>query len=307
MRIDSPTTPAMPMIAAPGGSSGVSGVILGAASSIALAVLVTALPVVFHLAGQVVGIATCVTLALIVANVTPSAVPITLIFSYLCQNLFVAMVSTQINTLEELNALRAYNFILTVTMWMALAGGFWLARSSFDRRFRLVMDVTTLVLVIIGIYFLIGVVSNPSSAATYLRNISAPFLLFQIFALVAYRHRVSLMAAFVLIAIFALIYGYLEMLAHDQLFGLVNGDNYIKWRIKQDYEAGLWLRDLHETGRVMRSYLDALTVDFLNAPWFRHLGVQFYRLLGPNFHPSALPMRWRSSASSCWCWDNGGT
>jgi hypothetical protein len=274
----------MPMIAAPGGSSGLSGVVLGAAGSVALAVLVTALPVVFHLAGQVVGIATCVTLALIVANVTPSAVPITLIFSYLCQNLFVAMVSTQINTLEELNALRAYNFILTVTMWMALAGGFWLARSSFDRRFRLVMDVTTLVLVIIGIYFLIGVVSNPSSAATYLRNISAPFLLFQIFALVAYRHRVSLMAAFVLIAIFALIYGYLEMLAHDQLFGLVNGDNYIKWRIKQDYEAGLWLRDLHETGRVMRSYLDALTVDFLNAPWFRHLGVQFYRLLGPNFH-----------------------
>ena len=146
------------------------------------------------------------------------------------------------------------------------------------------MDVTTLVLVVIGIYFLIGVASNPSSAAAYLRNISAPFLLFQIFALVAYRHRVSLMAAFVVIAVFALIYGYLEMFAHDQLFGLVNGDNYIKWRIKQDYEAGLWLRDLHETGRVMRSYLDALTVDFLNAPWFRDLGVQFYRLVGPNFH-----------------------
>jgi hypothetical protein len=281
MRIEGPTTRALPMTAA---SVAFPGIALGAAGSIALAVLVTALPVVFHLAGQVVGIATCVALALIVANIAPAAVPITLIFSYLCQNIFVAMVSTQINTLDQLNSLRAYNFILTVTMWMALAGGFWLTRSSFDRRFRLVMDVTTFVLVVIGIYFLIGVVSNPSSAATYLRNISAPFLLFQIFALVAYRHRVSLMTAFVVIAVFALIYGYLEMLAHDQLFALVNGDNYVKWRIKQDYEAGLWLRDLHETGRVMRSYLDALTVDFLNAPWFRDLDMQFYRLLGPNFH-----------------------
>jgi hypothetical protein len=88
----------------------------------------------------------------------------------------------------------------------------------------------------------------------------------------------------VVLAVFALIYGYMEMFEHDRLFGLVNGDNYIRWRIKQDYESGVWLRDLHETGRVMRSYLDALTVDFLNAPWFRYLDLRFYRLLGPNFH-----------------------
>ena len=127
--------------------------------------------------------------------------------------------------------------------------------------------------------------ANPASAATYLRNISAPFLLFQIFALVAYRHRVSLMAAFLVLAVFALAYGYLEMLAHEELFKMINGDNFIKLRIKQDYDSGLWLRDMHETGRVMRSYLDTLTVDFLNSPLSRDFGLKFYRLLGPNFHP----------------------
>ncbi|HKF94183.1 MAG TPA: hypothetical protein VKB96_06200, partial [Gammaproteobacteria bacterium] len=192
--------------------------------------------------------------------------------------------STQIGTIEELNSLRAYNFVLTVTMWAAFVAPFWLNRASYDRGFRLAMDVTTFVLIVIGIYFLVGVISDPSSAAAYLRNIVAPFLLFQIFALVAYRHRVSMMAAFVLLAIVALIYGHLELFAHVQLLSLVNGDTYIKWRIKQDYDSGLWLRDMQETGRVMRSYLDTLLVDFLNTPFFQSLGLRVYRVVGPNFH-----------------------
>ncbi len=281
MRIENPATRAL-ATAAPTGASTLS---LGAVGSLALAALATALPLVFHLAGQTIGVATCVVLALMVASAAPAAVPITLIFAYLCQNLFVAMLSTQITSIDQLNFLRAYNFIMTVVMWATLAAGFWLARGSFDWRFRRLMDATTFVLVVIGIYFLIGVMANPASAATYLRNISAPFLLFQIFALVAYRHRVSLMAAFLVLAVFALAYGYLEMLAHEELFKMINGDNYIKLRIKQDYDSGLWLRDMHETGRVMRSYLDTLTVDFLNSPWSRDLGLKFYRLLGPNFHP----------------------
>src|SRR5215218_1477172 len=233
MRTDNPAARAISPPAAAAGYSGVAVLAGSAVGPIALAILVTALPIVFHLAGQIVGIATCVALALIVANIAPAAVPITLVCAYLFQNLFVAMVSTQIGTIEELNSLRAYNFVLTVTMWAAFVAPFWLNRASYDRRFRLAMDVTTFVLIVIGIYFLVGVISDPSSAAAYLRNIAAPFLLFQIFALVAYRHRISMTAAFVLLAIVALIYGHLELFAHEQLLSLVNGDTYIKWRIKQ--------------------------------------------------------------------------
>src|SRR3954463_6069371 len=106
MRIESPATRALP-IAAPAGASSLD---LGAVGSLALAVLATVLPVVFHLAGQTIGVATCAVLALVVASAAPAAVPITLIFAYLCQNLFVAMLSTQITSIDELNFLRGYNF-----------------------------------------------------------------------------------------------------------------------------------------------------------------------------------------------------
>ena len=88
--------------------------------------------------------------------------------------------------------------------------------------------------------------------------------------------------ALVAIASFALLYGYFEFLAHDSLMYVVNGDTYLYWRTRD--EASKWLTELHETGRVMRSYLDGLEIDFLNTPLFRDLGLSTYRIFGPNFH-----------------------
>jgi hypothetical protein len=145
--------------------------------------------------------------------------------------------------------------------------------------------VTTVVLVFIGLYFVVGLFVDPSGAIVYLRNITVPFLLFQIFAIVAYRNRVSLTTALILMAIAILVFGYIELLADEKLFRLVNGDIYLKWRMKQEYESGAWLRELQETGRVYRSYLDAMDIDFLNTPLLNELGLRVHRLVGPNFHP----------------------
>ena len=256
----------------------------GPIATIALAAAITGVPVVLHLAGAAVAIATCVVLALLVATFAAPAVPIVLIFSYLFQNLFVALVSPAISDMDQFNAIRAYNFILTAVIWIVVAWTFWTARASFDRRFRALMDVTTVALVSIGIYFVVGLTANPSGAIIYLRNIVAPFLLLQIFAVVAYRHRISMSCSLVAIASLALLYGYLELLAHDDFLRLVNGDSYLNWRVKESYEAGVWLKELQETGRVMRSYLDALLIDFLNTPLFGDLGLSVYRIVGPNFH-----------------------
>ncbi len=256
----------------------------GPLATIALAAAVTGVPVALHLAGAAAGIATCVVLALLVATFAAPAVPIALIFSYLFQNLFVALVSPAIGDIDQFNAIRAYNFILTAVTWIVVAWTFWTARASFDRRFRALMDVTTVALVAIGIYFVVGLAANPSGAIIYLRNIVAPFLLLQIFAVVAYRHRISMSSAFIAIASVTLLYGYLELFTHDSLLRLVNGDTYINWRTKESYDAGVWLKELHETGRVMRSYLDTLEIDFLNTPLFRGLGLSIYRIIGPNFH-----------------------
>ena len=253
-------------------------------ATIALAVIATGLPVVTHLAGQAFGIATCFALALLIANFAAPAVPIVLIFSYLFQNFFVALVSPQIGDINEFNAARGYNFILTAAVWIVVAGSYWLGRASVDARLRSVINVTTVALIFVGLYFGIGLLRDPGGAIVYLRNIAAPLLLFQIVVLVAYRYRVSVTSALVLIATAALVFGYFELLAQDKLFPLINADAYLKWRIMQEYESGAWLKEMQETGRVYRSYLDALVIDFLNTPFLSDLGLRLHRLVGPNFH-----------------------
>jgi hypothetical protein len=252
--------------------------------TVVLGMVVTAMPVVFHLAGQPIAIALCVLLSAILACVATASVPIALIISYLFQNLFVALVSPQITSIEQLNSIRAYNFVMTATVWLVLTASYWLERRTIERRMCLTIDVTTAALVLIGAYFVLGVVSNPENAATYLRNIAAPFLLFQIFALVAYRHPVPFIKPLAILAAVAVAYGFFELLAQKELFRLVNGDVYINWRVRQEFDSGVWLRDLQETGRVMRGYLDTLVIDFLNTPLLRDSGIQLYRLVGPNFH-----------------------
>jgi hypothetical protein len=251
---------------------------------IVLAIIVTAIPITIHLASQTMAITICALLAFMITNFATTSLPIILIFSYLFQNLFVALVSPHITGIEQLNSIRAYNFIITIVTWMALATGYWLERGAFDRRMRLLMDVTTGALGLTAIYFVIGAASSPGNAVVYLRNIATPLLLLQIFALAAYRCRISLLKPFTIIAILACAYGYVEMFAQQDLLRLVNGDVYMNWRIRQDYEAGVWLRELLETGRVMRRYFDALAIDFLNTPLLSDMGLRLYRLVGPNFH-----------------------
>jgi hypothetical protein len=256
----------------------------GGIGTFTIAFGITAIPIVLHLTGQAMGIAACVGVAVLVSVFAAPALPIALIFSYLCQNFVVALISPAIDSLEQFNAIRAYNFVFTVVAWATVTAPYWLTRSNYDRRFRFLIDLTTAGLLVVGAYFVIGLMANPSGAVAYMRNIATPLLLFQIFAFVAYRHRLSMTGPLLAIALFALAYGYLELFAHDALFRAMNGDVYVSWRIKQDYEAGIWVKDMHETGRVWRSYLDTLLVDFLNTPLLQHLELRFYRLLGPNFH-----------------------
>ena len=256
---------------------------LGALGVVLLGALVTAVPVVFHLAGQPIAITLCVLLSIILTGVAAPAVPVALIFAWLFQNLFVALVSPQFTSIDQLNAIRAYNFVMTATVWLVLTVGYWLERNRLDRRMRLMIDVTTGVMVLVGVYFLLGVGANPASAVTYLRNIAAPFLLFQIFALVACRYPVPFIKPLTIIAAIATAYGLFEIVAQKEVLRLFNGDVYINWRVRQEYEGGAWLRELQATGRVMRSYLDTLEIDFLNTALL-DLDIKLYRLVGPNFH-----------------------
>jgi hypothetical protein len=284
MPISAPATAFGTRAASPRAAWDFNHIFLTTFGPVALAAVVTALPVFFHLASQAAAIGLCVALALIVAAFLPTTIPTVVLFSYLFQNLFVAWVSPEIQSVAQLDTIRAYGFLLTVVIWFVLAAHYWLDRASFDRRIRFLMTVTTGAMVLIGLYFLLGLAIRAPGAVVYLRNIASPILLLQIFALVAYRHRLAMIGPLTVLAVLTLAYGYLELFSHDALLSLVHGDTYMMWRIKQDYDAGVWVRAMHETGFVMRSYRDALAIDFLNTPLLAGLDIKVYRLLGPNFH-----------------------
>lgn len=278
------TAPSRPFAGVrPAISSGGSGT-PGTAHTLVLALIATAVPVLLHFAAPALAIGACVLLGLLIANFAAPATIVVLIFAYLFQNLIVALVSPAIESMEQFNQIRAYNFILTAAIWFSLAFSYWTSRVDFSRRFQVIIDGTTAALCLIGVYFILGAVSNPTAAMVYVRNIAAPLMLFQIFAIVAYRNRLSMSGAMLVVACIAVAYGYLEVLAHDTLLSLVNGDEYLNWRTKQERDAGVWVKELQETGRVIRSYLDLLLIDLLNTPFLSELGLKFYRILGPNFH-----------------------
>jgi hypothetical protein len=259
--------------------------VLFATAAIALAAVVTGLPILGHLSGQPVGMAICFVLVMLVAVFAAPMLPVVLVFSYLFQNLFVALVSPEILDLNEFKAIRGYNFLLTATAWMVVIFRYWIDRASFDRRFRALMNVSFLGLGLVGLYFAIGLASSPTNAAIYLRNIATPLMLFGIFAVVAARFRLTIQTAFAAMAYAVVAYGYAELFFHEPLLRLVNGDVYLQLLNKQSHDAGVWVKEMLETGRVFRSDLDALEVELLNTPLLGDHGIRVFRLLGPNFHP----------------------
>lgn len=259
--------------------------IAGTVGALALAVVATALPLIGHLAGQPFGIFLCCALAAIVASYATATIPIVLLFAYVFQNFFVSVLTPEIGSLDQFNSIRSYNFILTAVIWLVVVGRYWLERDTVGEPLRSIMNMMIIALIGIGFYFCFGFLSNPMGATIYLRNITTPIFLFQVFAVVAYRNRISISGALVVIAVVALLCGYLELLENEKWFRLIHGDGYFKWATLRDFEAGTWLKELKETGRVYRGYLDTTEVDFLNTPLLGDLGLRFHRLVGPNFHP----------------------
>lgn len=251
--------------------------------TLTLAVLVTGLPILAHLASPAIGMAMCLVLGVLVATFAAPMLPPILVFSYLFQNLFVSLASPHIGDLSDFNTIRGYNFVLTAIAWLAIIGHYWTCRASFDRGFRVVMNVSFWALGLAALYFIIGLQSDPMSAVIYLRNIVVPFMLFNIFAVVSVRFRLTIYATFVVMAYALVAYTYAELFFQESLLRLVNGDVYLHHSYQQWHDSGVWVKQMQATGRVFRTDLDALETGFLNTPFLADLGIKFTRLQGPNF------------------------
>lgn len=263
---------------------------------LALALAVTGMPIVAHLLGQPVGILFSVALAAFTANYAMAAVPTTLLCGFLFQNLFVSLVSPYLAGPDEFATARGYNFISTLVMWAILSAAYWTrgqggrqrgrqgGRNDGGPAVRRLMLATSAVLGLIALYFVLGLANDPKAASIYLRNISIPFLVFQAALIAALRVPGSLTRAFPAVSAMLLAYGYAELLVRPLLADVINADTYLNFSMRQLIESPSWLKELRETGRVIRGIEDMLTFDLFNSPLLADLKIRLFRLQGPNFH-----------------------
>jgi hypothetical protein len=249
-----------------------------------LTMVAAGFPVVAHLLWQPAGIAACAFVAILIGNFLPAAVPAVLVGAYVLQNFCVALVTPWIHELDTFNAIRGYNFVLTATTWLVVTVSFWTTPTSKHPALRGLVIRSMVPLALIGLYFAIGMMSDARSAVIYLRNIGTPLLLFQVCLISASRAGPGTIALMAPVGVFALLYGYAELVGRSTLYTLVNAWSYIDLNMTQERNAGTWLRELQETGRVIRGVEDRFKVDILNTSLLSDLNIQVYRLLGPNFH-----------------------
>ncbi|MDF3062792.1 MAG: hypothetical protein K0S06_2901 [Microvirga sp.] len=250
---------------------------------VALALFATALPVGAHLAGHLFGLGLCLMLAVLVANFAAPAIPTVLVAAYLFQNLFVSLITPWVADLADFDSARAYNFLLTVTVWFVVMAHYVQSRASFDPAVRRLVNIASGVLLLVLAYFALGAVSAPKQAAVYLRNIATPFLLLQLCIVVAARFGRGVARPLAALGWLLLLYGHVELFLREGLFDLINANDYLEMRLRQVNDTGQWVKLMQETGLVTRDVHDTQKITLLNTPLLG-TSIELYRLLGPNFH-----------------------
>ncbi len=89
--------------------------------------------------------------------------------------------------------------------------------------------------------------------------------------------------ALAFIAIAAVLYGLAELIFGVQFLRLVNGDSYFLLVQQDQHDSGFWVREMQETGYVLRDLADPKPAILFN--YFKDIPIKFHRLLGPNYHP----------------------
>src|SRR5919107_1231699 len=234
-----------------------------------LPIVVVALPVTAHLVSPLIALALAGLVGVLLALYATFTVPATLLGVYLFQNAVVATISPALDGPDDFNRVRAYNFVLTVAIWLTLVTVAWVNWRTLPRTVRQLLVATFIPLIF---------------AVVYLRNVVTPTLLFQACLVAAVLSPGALQRTLLPIGALAIAYGYAELLWRDGLYGLLNMNSYLALRAQQEGDAAYWVAQMQETGRVMRSMHDAFRVTLFNTPLLSDFDIELYRLLGPNSH-----------------------
>lgn len=207
----------------------------------------------------------------------------TLLAAMLFQNLVVSLASPDIST-GDFDLSRAYSFLILATMWPLAYGEHWLRFRGVSKATDRHLLVTSAGLGAIGLYLLIGMVSSPSSAVIYLRNVATGLLLYQIALIAMRREALRLQTVIAILAGLVVACGYVELLFRDEWLRFTHGETYWALSMADAKAASYWDKQAQETGIVVRGLVDTFRITLFNTPLLAGLDIQLSRLFGPNMH-----------------------
>ncbi|MGE5388004.1 MAG: hypothetical protein ACM3NE_03860, partial [Hyphomicrobiales bacterium] len=187
----------------------------GLAVGLVLAFLVTAAPVLLHLIGQPLAILFCLVAAVVIVLGFEEHALVVVLTANIFQNIVVSLVSPQFSDFSEIEPLKSYNFITTISIWATVCVQFLRDRNSFSPFVRRVLLASIALLAVAGVYFVAGLAINSRNAIIYMRNIGLPVLLFQLFLVIGARRRISLPSIIAALLAIIMFCGYMELFFTD--------------------------------------------------------------------------------------------
>ncbi len=241
-------------------------------------------PIYMHLLSPFISIPFAIIVSAIFIQRFPGIAALALLAAWILQNLFVSLLSPLIANYHEFNIIRSYNFLITAVMWcmsMLFYAQNW---RTFSPPVCKLMTGILLCLILATPYFAFGLISNPTAAVVYLRNILAPLMLFQIFLLTARYSGRAFHGQIRTLAWLVLLLACLEAVDRDAWLFLTNGYSY--WEINSQplRESGFFIKKMQHSGEVLTDLKEGFRINLFNAEALSDLGVTLYRLMGPNMH-----------------------
>ncbi|MBB3998790.1 hypothetical protein [Aureimonas pseudogalii] len=206
-----------------------------------------------------------------------------LLAAALFQNLVVSLASPEI-TVGDFDLARAYSFLMLATIWPLAYGEHWIRFRGLSAATDRHLLVTSAALGAIGLYLLIGMVSSPSSAVIYLRNVATGLLLYQIALIAMRRETLRLQTVIAILAALVAGCGYVELLFRAEWLRFTQGEAYWALSMADATVTSYWDKQAAETGVVMLGLVDTFRITLFNTPLLAGLDIQLSRLFGPNMH-----------------------
>ncbi|MEQ1942420.1 hypothetical protein ABMA32_08365 [Mesorhizobium sp. VNQ89] len=252
--------------------------------SVAVAAVITAVPVFAHIIHPALGIVSAALLAGLCAWRMPQIAIVVIFFAFLFQNTFVSLAVNSVTSDDEFDIIRGYNFVTLAVVWLVLTAGFLLDWNRRNRAADPFVKMLVGVYAILGIYFLLGFALYGMTAIIYLRNIVTPFLLFQICMIAFLRQPVRLGQALTILSVLLVICGFAEFFWRETWLDLTNGYAFWERAAGPNYITMAYDKKFAETGIVATGFLDNIRITLFNSPLFADYEIQVMRLFGPNMH-----------------------